>query len=166
MAGPASSAATRSPGPGPPCGAASAPPASPPAGRRPWLPCRASAAHRWPRLGGSRLAMGLLLACGTEHRRVRASGDNLAVVRYCAAQGRLRRPAMQAVVEPGLAALSRGGWDVAWQAVRRRLNVAADAAATEAVQWAGRLREGGATEPRVRVRWARGPPCGHDAPTE
>ena len=61
---------------------------------------------------GCRLATGLLQACRTELRRVRGSGDNLAVVRYCAAQGRLRRPAMQAVVEPGLAALGRAGWNV------------------------------------------------------
>ena len=88
------------------------------------------------------------------------SCDNLAVIRYCAAQGRLRRPAMQAVVEPGLAALERGGWHVAWQAVRRRLNMAADSAAAEAVQWAGSLRAEGVTAPRVRVRWAVDPPPG------
>merc|ERR1711884_670952 len=69
----------------------------------------------------------------------------------------MRRPAMQSVIEPGLMALGVGGWALAWQAVRRRLNMAADAAATEAVQWAGRLRADGATDPQVRVRWALAP---------
>ena len=77
------------------------------------------------------LAMLLLRARPEGERRARISGDNLTVARHCAAQGRLRRPCTQAVLEPVLARLATGGWRVTWQAIRRRLNMAADAEATE-----------------------------------
>ena len=112
---------------------------------------------------GCRLAIDLLRACRATCRQVRVSGDNLAVVRFCAAQGRLRRPDMQAVIEPGLMRLCSEAWRVTWQAVRRRLNMAADSAATEAVFWAGRLRSTGDEGRRTRVRWFGVPPSGSDA---
>ena len=87
-------------------------------------------------------------------RRVRISGDNLAIVRHCAAQGRLHRPCTQAVLEPVLARLASEGWRVSWQAVRRRSNMAADAEATGGVFWAAGLRRSGALRRRWRARWA------------
>ena len=87
-------------------------------------------------------------------RRVRISGDNLAIVRHCAAQGRLHRPCTQAVLEPVLARLASEGWRVSWQAVRRRSNMAADAEATGGVFWAAGLHRSGALRRRWRVRWA------------
>ena len=87
-------------------------------------------------------------------RRVRISGDNLAVLRHCASQGRLHKPCTQAVLEPVLARLASGGWRVSWQAVRRRSNMAADAEATDGVVWAARLRRDGVLARRWRVRLA------------
>ena len=75
-------------------------------------------------------------------RRVWISGDNLAVVRHCAAQGRLRKPCAQAVLEPVFGRLAAGGWRVSWQAIRRRSNMAADGEATAGVFWAARFAEG------------------------
>ena len=103
---------------------------------------------------GAHLAALLLRERPDGERRVRISGDNLAVVRHCASQGRLRRPCAQAVLEPVLARLASGGWRVSWQAVRRRSNMAADAEATDGVFWAARLRRDGVLARRWRVRWA------------
>ena len=77
--------------------------------------------------------MELLCSCPDPRRSARISCGNLAIVRHCASQGRLRRPAAQAVLEPALARMSTRGWRSTWQAIRRRLNVASDAAATEAL---------------------------------
>ena len=48
------------------------------------------------------------------------------VARYCAGTGRLRHPAMQAHLDGPLDAAAELGWRLDWQAVRRRLNEAAD----------------------------------------
>ena len=82
---------------------------------------------------GAHLAMALVLQLGDGVRRVRIFGDNLGVVRFCAAQGRLHRACAQAVLEPRLTQLALAGWQVSWRAVRRRLNMAADAEATEGI---------------------------------
>ena len=103
---------------------------------------------------GAHLAALLLRGCQEGVRRVRISGDNLSVVRHCAAQGRLHRPCAQTVLEPVLARLAAGGWCVTWQAIRRRSNMAADGEATGGVFWAARLRGSGVLERRWRVRWA------------
>ena len=108
---------------------------------------------------GAHLVALMLRECPDGGRRVRISGDNLAVVRHCAAQGRLRRPCAQAILEPVLAGLATGGWSVAWQAIRRRSNMAADALATEGVFWAARLRAGGVFSRLLRVSWADGSPA-------
>ena len=102
---------------------------------------------------GANLAMGLLLESPGSDGRVRISGDNLAIARHCAAQGRLHKPSTQAVLEPALSCMFACGWRIAWQAVRRRLNMAADAEATEGVFWARRLRDGSNPHRRWRVRW-------------
>ena len=80
---------------------------------------------------------------GGEERAVRISGDNLAVVRFCAHAGRLRRPVLQALLEGPLGAVYARGWDVEWDAIRRRFNQEADRLATEGTQWAARLAEQG-----------------------
>ena len=122
----------------------------------------ASASTALPDVGDSQVAevwgahlVSLLLREHGLHgeRRVRISRDNVAVVHHCAAQGRLRRPCAQAVLEPVLARLAAGGWQVSWQAIRRRSNMAADGEATAGVFWAARLRRGGLLERRLRVRW-------------
>ena len=97
--------------------------------------------------------MDLLLALnGNFPRRVLVSGDNLAVVRYCAGTGRLRREAMYARLDYRLGALLSRGWRLEWRAVRRRLNRAADRLATAGVQWASSLVEGRATG-EYRLTW-------------
>ena len=102
---------------------------------------------------GARMAIDLVCSSGADRRHSRICGDNLAVVRFCAGQARLRRPAMQSVIEPGLARPSLEGWAVQWLAVRRRLNMAADAIAAEAVHWAARLRTAGGRQARQAVWW-------------
>ena len=105
---------------------------------------------------GARMAIDLVCSSNADRRHSRICGDNLAVVRFCAGQARLRRPAMQSVIEPGLARLALEGWAAQWLAVRRRLNMAADAVATGAAHWAARLRAGGgrqAQQAQQAVRW-------------
>ena len=63
---------------------------------------------------GAHLVVLLLHERPDGERRVRISGDNLAVVRHCAAQGRLHSPCAQAVLEPALARLAAEGWRVSW----------------------------------------------------
>ena len=93
-------------------------------------------------------------------------GDHTAVVRHGAGMGRLVRPALHELLADPLAATLEAGWQLSWLAARRRLNTAADAAATSAVYWAGRLRNGGSaawfwltarTDPSARPR-LRPPP--------
>eukprot|EP00969_Alexandrium_andersonii_P212532 9384819-Alexandrium_andersonii.AAC.1 len=60
------------------------------------------------------------------------AGGNLGVVRHAAGAGRLRRPALCVILERPLSDLAPRGLRVAWQAVRRRFNRAADAGATRA----------------------------------
>ena len=109
----------------------------------------AQVAEAW----GAKLALGLLSTMSTDERRARIIGDNLAVVRYGAERGALRRPGMQGLLAPALAQTAEKGWHLSWTAVRRRLNKAADAAATAAVLWAHRLRRAGHTRPVTTVDW-------------
>ena len=102
---------------------------------------------------GAHLAMRILLKSQGSDRRVRINGDNLAIVCHCAAPGRLHRPGAQAVSEPALSRILACGWRVAWQAVRRRLNVATEDEATEGVFWARRIRGEDAPRRQWRVRW-------------
>ena len=50
---------------------------------------------------GCAAALDLLALCGATLRAARVIGDTLAVVRYSAAQGRLRRPRAQQVIDSG-----------------------------------------------------------------
>ena len=105
---------------------------------------------------GCRTALALLAELRPRTRAARVVGDNLAVVRYCAGSARLRRPELQAHLEVGLGEVLAGGWRLRWQAVRRRLNTAADGLATEGLQWAAQLRRRGDAALRLQVEWLPG----------
>ena len=60
---------------------------------------------------------------------------------------------MQAQLEAALATTLSQGWHLTWQAVRRRLNQAADALATEGVLWARDLAAQGVTTVSTRTTW-------------
>ena len=88
-------------------------------------------------------ALSLLRRARGGPRRARIVGDNLAVVRYGAATASLCAVPQQAVLEVALAEAYVAGWHLEWQAVRRHLNTAADALATEGICLAVReAREG------------------------
>ncbi len=65
---------------------------------------------------GLRLALLLLCDLLNVRRSARIVGDNLAVVRYGASQGRLHQPDMQGVLEQVLARVLLLGWDLQWAA--------------------------------------------------
>ena len=109
----------------------------------------AQVAEAW----GGKLSTDLLTTLAPADRRAHVIGDNLAVVRYGAERGALRRPGMHGPLAASLARAAEKGWHLAWTAVRRRLNKAADAAATTAVHWAHRLRQQGCTAPVVHIQW-------------
>ena len=61
---------------------------------------------------------------------------------------------MQAHLDLPLADAAEAGWTLQWQAVRRRLNRAADALATVGVHWAARLLlDEGRQEQRYTWHW-------------
>ena len=106
----------------------------------------AQVAEAW----GLRGAVGLALygTKGTTGNRI--TGDNLAVIRYAADQGGLRKIALQALLEVPLARLAATGRKIEWLAVRRRFNKAADREATEALM-AARERADRTTRHEVRI---------------
>ena len=55
------------------------------------------------------------------------------MVRYGAGTGRFQRPILEAQIELALGPLAQRGWALQWQAVRGRLNKAADRLATVGV---------------------------------
>ena len=109
----------------------------------------AQVAEAW----GAKLAVDLLTAHAPGDRRAQVIGDNLAVVRYGAERGALRRPGMHGPLAAALARAAEKGWHLSWTAVRRRLNEAAAAAATSAVHWAHQLRQQGHTDPVTHIEW-------------
>ena len=56
-------------------------------------------------------------------------------------------------MDQGLRPLTEAGWPLAWQAVRRRLNVAADRLATLGVFWASTLRAAGSEAAAAWAAW-------------
>ena len=100
---------------------------------------------------GCRVGLDLLLQCQPSLRACRVVGDNLAVVRYGAGHGRTRRTEVQAVLEGALGRATALGWRLSWLAVNRRLNEAADAAASRGLARAATLAGGGLFEPQVEV---------------
>ena len=107
---------------------------------------------------GCRAGLGLLQALHTHAHAARIVGDNLAAVRYGAGTGRYRRLHLCAQMDQGLRPLVAGGWRLTWQAVRRRLNKAADALATLGVFWADRLRQNGHDAVASWIVWHDDPP--------
>ena len=86
-------------------------------------------------------------------------GDNLAVIRYGAGTNRFQRLSLQSQMELALGPLAQRGWVLQWQAVRRRLNKAADRLATLGVFWAACLGREGVTTTSSHTVWhARAPP--------
>ena len=98
---------------------------------------------------GCRTALIWLVARGGYARAARVAGDNLAVVRYCAQVGRLRRLAIQRLLEASLANVYARGWCLDWVAVRRILNKEADALATAGIMRAARMAETGNMDTEV-----------------
>ena len=93
----------------------------------------------------------MLLGVQCDIRAARTAGDNLNVVRYCASEGRLRKPHIQEPLEGPLGECAARGWAVNWAVVRRRENGAADEAATEGVYMAARIAGQGEMEPATRM---------------
>ena len=98
-----------------------------------------------------RIGLKMILEVQCEIRAARAAGDNLNVVRYCASEGRIRKPCIQELLEGPLGDRAVRGWAMNWAAVRRRENEAADEAATEGVYMAAGMVEQGDTEPITTI---------------
>ena len=115
------------------------------------IPCSDSA--QVGETSGCRAGLGLLDCLSDTDTSARIVGDNLAAVRYGAGTGRYRRLHLCAQMDQGLRPLAAKGWRLAWQAVRRRLNKAADTLATLGVYWADRLKQAGHTAVATWTVW-------------
>jgi hypothetical protein len=85
-------------------------------------------------------------------------GDNLAIIRYAASQGRLRHPSMQLILDEPLKELAATGWETSWFAVRSHVNSAAHAFANDALMHARSLHTLGVLEPHFVVTEYSDPP--------
>eukprot|EP00959_Pyramimonas_sp_CCMP1952_P102593 2146057-Pyramimonas_sp.AAC.1 len=94
-------------------------------------------------VAGCRAGLALLPHLEGPTRMARIVGDNLAAVRYGAGTARYRRLHLAQQMEDALGQVGSAGWVLTWQAVRRRLNKAADSLATIGVYWADSLRREG-----------------------
>ena len=106
---------------------------------------------------GGRLVMNLLRASSAPRKSACIAGDNLQAVRFCAGTSRLHNPSLHEHLDQGLSDLAVEGWSVIWQAVRRRLNRAADRCATAALYWAASLASRSPSSPRAFVLWRDSP---------
>ena len=75
----------------------------------------------------------------------------MAVIRYGAATASLRAITQHAIMEVALADVYLLGWQLDWQAVRRHLNTASDALATQGICMAAREVDEGR---RALVVWS------------
>ena len=107
---------------------------------------------------GCRLALRMILQTDPAVRAARLVGDNTGVVRYGAGTARLLRPEMQGHLDVLLADAAEAGWRLSWQAVRRRLNAAADELAGEGEEHAARLAAAGRWGIWIQERWVAGWP--------
>ena len=105
---------------------------------------------------GCRIALELLAAAQPAIRHARVVGDCINVVRYGAGESRMRRQAVQSLLEGPLGQLVSAGWRLDWLVVRRQLNEAAHEAATEGVARAAARAAQGADAPQVEVDWMGG----------
>ena len=102
---------------------------------------------------GAGLAYGVLLlasACGSPGL-LSILGDNLPVVRLGACNARVRTDDVWAEVEDAIMILAGRRWRTRWHAVRRHLNGAADALATDGLDQGSLVRRQG---PRARMHFA------------
>ena len=109
---------------------------------------------------GCRAALRLLQLHAGGQKRARVVGDNLAVIRYGAGTAGMRVTPQQALLEVALAGVYTRGWDLDWQAVRRRLNTEADELATMGVHQAARCASQGVRHVQdyvIRTRHPGGP---------
>ena len=108
---------------------------------------------------GCRLGVHLLLGMDRE-KRARIVGDNLGVIRYGAGTQRFRALHMQGIMEDTVTRVAKAGLRLDWQAVRRRLNTAADALATAAQEWCRLRQQHGLGLPceYVELRQGQAPP--------
>ena len=86
---------------------------------------------------------------------VMITGGSLAVIRFGAGQGRLRRPDMEALLSDVLPRVFLCGWEPVRTAVPRRYNTEADVLATEALGRA-RINYDTSFSPRVAISWSPG----------
>ena len=100
---------------------------------------------------GCRTALEWVADRGGYDHAVCVAGGNLAVLRYCAHVGRMRRPTLQALLERPLGDVFARKWSAEWSAIRRRFNQEADRLATAGVQLSARLAESGSFD--IVVRW-------------
>ena len=98
---------------------------------------------------GCRVALLWVAGRGGAARTVRIAGDNLAVIRYCAHTGLLRRPLVHSLLEQPLGEVYARGWSVDWILVRRNLNREADAMATAGVFRAAEMADRGLVDTEV-----------------
>ena len=115
----------------------------------------AQVAEAW----GGRLALQLLRTRASGHGRPQAVGDNLAVVRYGAAEGMLTKATLCMVLGPEIARCAEVGILPDWCAVRRRHKGSADAIATLALHEARRMH-GRVTTPQIQVTQGWPPDAG------
>ena len=101
---------------------------------------------------GCRLGVRLFLGWAKE-KRARIVGDNLGVIRYGAGTQRFRALRMQGIMEDTVTQVARAGLRLEWQAVRRRLNTAADALATAAQAWCKDIQQRGDKLPSEYIEW-------------
>jgi hypothetical protein len=89
------------------------------------------------------LKLAILLIIQSSHcvKTCRIIGDSLSVVRYGAAQGLLRKPEVQAILEAPLSRMASAGWSIEWAAIEGRHNSSAHNLATAARKKAQRLSD-------------------------
>ena len=101
---------------------------------------------------GCRLGIALLLGMQRE-KRARIVGDNLGVIRYGAGTQRFRALHMQGIMEDTVTRVAKAGLRLDWQAIRRRLNTAADALATAAQEWCRSRQQHNLGLPFEYIEW-------------
>eukprot|EP00959_Pyramimonas_sp_CCMP1952_P270533 5655701-Pyramimonas_sp.AAC.1 len=82
------------------------------------------------------------------------SRRQLSCSRYGAGTARYRRLHLAQQMEEALGQVEGAGWVLTWQAVRRRLNKAADSLATIGVYWADALRRAGVAAGTSHAQWS------------
>ena len=109
---------------------------------------------------GCRAALALLAATqGGRGCAAQIVGNNLAVIRYVVGNSRFRRLVLQARLEQRLGPLAATGCSLSWQAVRRRLDKAADRLATRGAFWAEARRRASIASMRAHIAWHAHPPA-------